>query len=337
MGAFLVATNEVAGNRHLRGNPSTPVSPAGLRFLNAIKPGRCMKFNSTRRSLLMAGIGAAWLWPVGPALAAGRTPSKSQSKLAALERRHGGRLGVSVLDMESGRRIGHRADERFPMCSTFKFLAAAQVLARVDRGEERLDRRVVYAKDDLVAYSPITEQHAGEHGMTMAELCHAAVTVSDNTAGNLLLASFGGPTGLTAFARSLGDEVTRLDRIETELNEAIPGDPRDTTTPAAMLSDMRALLAGDALSPASRVQLADWLIATTTGDQRIRAGLPQGWRVGDKTGTSGNGITNDIAIAWPPGRAPLLITAYYAESSIPQDQRNTVLAEVGRIAAELAA
>lgn len=294
-----------------------------------------MKFDPNRRSL-MAGICAASLWPVGRALAAGDRPSELQDQLAALERRHGGRLGVSVLDVESGQRIGHRADERFPMLSTFKFLAAAQVLARVDKGEEQLDRRVVYAKEDLVTYSPITERHAGKHGMTMAELCHAAVTVSDNTAGNLLLASFGGPAGLTAFTRSLGDKVTRLDRIETDLNEAIPGDPRDTTTPVAMLDDMRALLLGDALSPSSRKQLADWLIATTTGDQRIRAGLPAGWRVGDKTGTSGNGVTNDIGIAWPPGRdAPLLITGYYAESSIPQDQRNGVLADVARIAAKL--
>lgn len=295
-----------------------------------------MTFDPTRRSLLMAGVCAASLWPVGRTLAARSRSSELQDRLAALERRHGGRLGVAVLDMEGGQRIGHRADERFPMCSTFKFLAAALVLARVDRGEEQLDRRVVYAKDDLVAYSPVTERHAGAEGMAMAELCHAAVTVSDNTAGNLLLASFGGPAGLTAFARSLGDEVTRLDRIETELNEAIPGDPRDTTTPAAMLGDMRALLMGDALSPASRMQLADWLIATTTGGQRIRAGIPTDWRVGDKTGTSNNGVTNDIAIAWPPGRAPLLITAYFAESSIPQGERNAVLAEVGRIAAGLA-
>ena len=241
-----------------------------------------MEFDPTRRSLLTTGLWALSLWPVGRTLAAGHRPSELQDRLALLERRHGGRLGVSVLDMETGQRIGHRDGERFPMCSTFKFLAAAQVLARVDRGQERLDRRVVYDKDDLVAYSPVTELHAGEHGMTLAELCHAAVTVSDNTAGNLLLASLDGPAGLTAFTRSLGDEVTRLDRIETDLNEAIPGDPRDTTTPAAMLDDMRALLLGDALSPSSRKQLADWLIATTTGDQRIRAGLPAGWRVGDR-------------------------------------------------------
>ena len=255
-----------------------------------------------------------------------------QDRLQALEQKHGGRLGVCILDSGSGDRIGHRADERFPMCSTFKFLAAAQVLSRVDRGEERLDRRIAYTKDDLVTYSPVTEQRVGT-GMTLAELCHATITVSDNTAGNLLLASFGGPAGLTAFARSLGDKTTRLDRWETQLNEAIPGDPRDTTTPAAMADNLRKLLLGDALSPASRKQLADWLIATTTGDKRIRGGLPKGWRAGDKTGTSGKGETNDIAIVWPPGRAPLLVTAYYAESTATPQTNESVLSEIGHIAA----
>jgi beta-lactamase class A len=289
----------------------------------------------SRRSLLLAIAGGAALAPFGCAFAAAKRDTDAQGRLEALERRHGGRLGVSILDTGSGKRVGHRADERFPMCSTFKFLAAAQVLARVDRGEERLDRRIVYAKDDLVAYSPVTEKHVGEPGMSLAELCHATITLSDNTAGNLLLASFGGPAGLTAFARSLGDGVTRLDRWETELNEAVPGDPRDTTSPAAMLDDMRSLLLGEALSPASRKQLADWLVATTTGDQRIRGGLPKGWRAGDKTGTSGKGETNDIAIVWPPGRAPLLVTAYHAESKAPQETNNSVIAEVGRIAADL--
>ncbi|MEP6907494.1 MAG: class A beta-lactamase, partial [Pseudoxanthomonas sp.] len=186
---------------------------------------------------------------------------------------------------------------------------------------------------DMVPYSPVTETHAGESGMTLAELCHAAITLSDNTAGNLLLDSFGGPAGLTAFMRRLGDGVTRLDRRETELNEAIPGDPRDTTSPRAMATSLRVLLLGNALATASRTQLAAWLVATSTGDTRLRAGLPKNWRVGDKTGTSSNGVTNDVAIVWPPGRAPLLVTAYYAESSVPQDTRNAVLAEVGGIAA----
>jgi len=289
----------------------------------------------TRRSVLLTIACAASLAPLAGVSAKGKRQGGAQSRLEALERRHGGRLGVCILDSGSGDRIGHRADERFPMCSTFKFLAAAQVLSRVDRGEEQLDRRIAYTKDDLVAYSPVTEKRVGA-GMTLAELCHATITLSDNTAGNLLLASFGGPAGLTAFARSLGDGETRLDRWETQLNEAVPGDPRDTTTPAAMADNLRKLLLGDVLSPASRKQLADWLIATTTGGKRIRGGLPKEWRVGDKTGTSGKGETNDIAILWPPGRAPLLVTAYYAESTATPQTNDSVLAEVGRIAAEIA-
>ena len=293
-----------------------------------------MDFNPTRRSLLLAGASAMALAHFERAFAKTVPISDAHSRLQALESLHGGRLGVSILDTGTGKRVGHRADERFPMCSTFKFLAAAQVLSRVDRGEERLDRRIAYTKDDLVAYSPVTEKRIGA-GMTLAELCHATITLSDNTAGNLLLASFGGPAGLTAFARSLGDSVTRLDRWETELNEAIPGDPRDTTSPAAMLDDMRSLLLGDTLSPASRKQLVDWLIATSTGDKRIRGGLPKGWPAGDKTGTSNNGVTNDIAIVWPPGRGPLLVAAYYAEYAQPKEARNAIIAEVGRIAASL--
>lgn len=294
-----------------------------------------LDFNPMRRSLLLASVYAAALASLGHAFAKAAPAIDLHQRLQALERRHGGRLGASILDIASGQRIGHRADERFPMCSTFKFLAAAQVLARVDRGEEQLQRRIVFTGKDLVAYSPVTGQHVGAPGMSLAELCHAAVTRSDNTAGNLLLDGFGGPAGLTAFARSLGDTVTRLDRRETELNQAIPGDPRDTTTPAAILDDMRRLLIGEVLSPASRKQLSDWLLANTTGGSRLRAGLPRDWRVGDKTGTGDNGASNDIAIVWPPGRAPLLVTAYYAESSAPQETRNAVLAEVGNIAAGL--
>lgn len=297
---------------------------------------KTLDFNPMRRSLLLASAYIATLAPFRHAFAkVAPAVENMHERLQALEGRHGGRLGVSILDTASGKRIDHRADERFPMCSTFKFLAAAQVLARVDRGEEQLQRRIVYADKDLVAYSPMTGKHVGAPGMTLDELCHAAITLSDNTAGNLLLDSFGGPAGLTAFARSLGDAVTRLDRRETELNEAIPGDPRDTTTPAAMLDDMRRLLLGDVLSQASRKQLADWLLANTTGGSRLRAGLPRDWRVGDKTGTSDNGASNDIAIVWPPGRAPLLVAAYYAESTAPQETRNAVLAQVGSIAAGL--
>jgi beta-lactamase class A len=251
--------------------------------------------------------------------------------LAGLERRSGGRLGVAALDTASGRRTGHRSDERFPLCSTFKFLAAALVLARVDRGQERLDRRVVFSEKDLVTYSPITKDHVGPGGLSVSEICEAAVTLSDNTAGNLMLASFGGPSALTAYARTLGDALTRLDRIETALNEATPGDPRDTTTPDAMLGDMQRLLVGDMLSVDSRRQLADWLLASKTGAKRLRTGLPPDWRVGDKTASGSNGTANDIAIAWPPGRAPILIAVYFTGSTIADEARSDVIAEAGRI------
>ena len=251
---------------------------------------------------------------------------------AELESRHGGRLGVAALDCASGRRVGWRASELFALCSTFKFLAAACVLARVDRGEERLARRIVYSERDLVTYSPVTKNGVGPAGLSLGEICEAAVTLSDNTAGNLMLASFGGPAGLTAWLRGLGDGLTRLDRVETALNEALPGDPRDTTTPEAMVADMQRLLVGSALSPGSREQLATWLLASKTGARRLRAGLPAEWRVGDKTGSGERGTACDIAIAWPADRAPILVAVYYTESSASEDARNAVIAESGRLA-----
>nr|4C75_A Chain A, BETA-LACTAMASE [synthetic construct]4C75_B Chain B, BETA-LACTAMASE [synthetic construct]4C75_C Chain C, BETA-LACTAMASE [synthetic construct]4C75_D Chain D, BETA-LACTAMASE [synthetic construct] len=254
-------------------------------------------------------------------------------EFAALEKQYGGRLGVYALDTGTGRTIAYRADERFPMCSTFKALAAAAVLAQVDAGKESLDRRITYTKDDLVDYSPVTEKHVGT-GMTLAELCEAAITYSDNTAANLLLDEIGGPKGLTAFLRSIGDDVTRLDRWEPELNEALPGDPRDTTTPAAMAATLRALLLGDALSPASRAQLTDWMRGNTTGDKLIRAGLPAGWRVGDKTGTGSYGTRNDIAIIWPPNRAPIVLAIYSTGSTADAKERNALIAEAAKIVAE---
>ncbi len=259
--------------------------------------------------------------------------SGAQRRLAEIQNAAGGRLGVAALDSATGETLGHRADERFAMCSTFKLLAAACVLSRVDAGQERLDRHVRFSKSDLVTYSPVTERHAGTDRMTLADLCEAAITQSDNTAGNLLLASFGGPASLTAFARSLGDQVTRLDRIETALNEATPGDPRDTTTPAAMLASMRMLLLEKRLSESSRRQIVEWLVANKTGDKRLRAGIPAAWRIGDKTGSGDHGATNDVAIMWPDGGGPILVTVYFAESKLDADARNAVIAEVGRVIA----
>ena len=221
------------------------------------------------------------------------------------------------------------------MSSTYKLLAAAFVLARVDRGDDSLDRRIAYSKDTLVAYSPIMEKHVDDGGMTLGEICEAAVTLSDNAAGNLILESLGGPAQFTQFARALGDGLTRLDRVETALNEAKPGDPRDTTTPAAMANNLNRLVLGDALSARSRDQLSAWMVANKTGDKRLRAGIPREWRVGDKTGSGGHAQTNDIAVIWPPDRGPIVVTAYYAESPEPDDVRNKVLAEVGRLAVSL--
>ena len=184
-----------------------------------------------------------------------------------------------------------------------------------------------------MTYSPATAPQAGAAGMTMDAICEAAVTLSDNTAGNLMLDSFGGPAGLTAWLREVGDPVTRLDRRETELNEAIPGDPRDTTTPAAMAGLLRTLLLGEALAPASRARLTDWLVGCRTGDARLRAGLPAGWRVGDKTGSGERNTANDIAILWPPGRPPILVAAYYTGAQATEAVRNTVLAAVGKLVA----
>ncbi len=288
-----------------------------------------------RRSLLKgAVIGASALALRSTfALVAGK--EGADARLAALERRHGGRLGVAVLDTGSRRRIVHRADERFLMCSTGKLMLVAAVLARVDRGAEQLARRIVFDKSALLAYAPVSKTRVGAPGMTVAELCQAAITVSDNTAANLLLTGLGGPAAVTAYARSLGDKLTRLDRIEPELNLASPGGVLDTTTPNAMLADLQTLLLGHVLSEASRQQLIAWLNASTTGTNLLRAGIPHGWRVGDKTGRGPRFETNDIAIVWPPQRKPLLVTVYYAESTATDDECDAVLAEVGRIAAAI--
>ena len=285
-----------------------------------------------RRSLLKGAVLGAVALTLRPKLSLAASVGDVKTRLGALERQHGGRLGAAILDTGNGRSAGYRADERFLMCSTFKWLAVAAVLARVDRRLERLDRRIVFGNEAVLAYAPITRNHAGGQGMTVAELCQAAITVSDNTAANLLLASLGGPAAVTALARSLGDEMTRLDRMEPELNTAAAGDPRDSTTPSATLSDMQKILLGHTLSDASREQLIAWLCATTTGDAKLRAGVPTGWKVGDKTGNDGHSVSNDIAIIWPPGRKPLLVTAYYVNSAADDAARSHMLAEVGRIA-----
>ena len=269
--------------------------------------------------------------------AAGRGAARADpaARIAALEHRHGGRLGVAILDTGSGHRVAHRGGERFLMCSTFKVLAVAAVLARIDRGLERPERRVVFGREVLLSHSPVTRLRTGEPGMRVDELCAAAITVSDNAAANLLLSSLGGPKAVTAFVRGLGDAETRLDRTEPELNLGRPGDLRDTTTPAAALATLHRILLDDVLSGDSRQRLLAWMRGCLTGTDRLRAGLPAGWSAGDKTGSGSQGESNDVAILFPPSRPPLLVTAYYVAPAIDAHVRSAVLAEVGRIAASL--
>ena len=297
-----------------------------------------MTISLSRRQALAGSLLAAAALADSGTRAFALAAEAADAKLAELEERHGGRICVSILDLKSGKRLEHRANERILMCSTFKAFAAALVLARVDNGKEQLDRRITFTKKPFVETgSPVTKAYIGR-GMTVAELCDAAVTRSDNTAGNLLLESFGGPTALTDFFRSLGDNVSRLDRIETALNyHDRPDDVRDTTTAAAMAENLRRLLFTDFLSGPSRSQFAAWLINNKTGDTRLRAGMPKHWLVGDKTGTNGDkdGNANDIAVVWPADRAPIIITALCELPSISADERNAVIAEIGRIASAL--
>ncbi len=256
----------------------------------------------SRRSVLIGSLAAVAAVGVGNAAPAEAAPIDDQ--IADLERRHHALIGVSALNLDSGRTVTNRPDEMFAMCSTFKGYAAARVLQLVGRGQLSLDNRVFVDPQAIVPNSPITETHAGSE-MTLAELCQAALQRSDNTAGNLLLKTIDGPAGVTAFARSVGDERTRLDRWEVELNSALPGDPRDTSTPAALAIGYRAVLAGDALSPPQRRQLEDWMRANQTSS--VRAGLPDGWTTADKTGSGDYGSTNDVGIAYGPQGQRLLM------------------------------
>jgi beta-lactamase class A len=280
-----------------------------------------------RRVLLGAAISLA----VAEIARAGDDPVLAQ--IGALEEPWGGRLGVAAIDLKDRRTIAYRADERFPMCSTFKLLLVADVLSRIERRTENPDHRLSYGPSDLVGRSPVTRAHVGEGSMRVEDLCAAAVEVSDNTAANLLLSTVGGPAGVTAYARSVGDVTTRLDRNEPTLNEGTPGDPRDTTMPAAMIADMENILLNGALTRASCTKMFQWLVASTTGVNRIRKGVPREWQCGDKAGT-GNTATNDLAILWPPGRKPILIAAYYAESKAAFADQEAVLASVGAIVAK---
>ena len=279
-----------------------------------------MTIGTTRRIVtlglsIFAGVG------VNDALAA------AEAAIANIERRHGGRLGVFAVDSGSGQTLAHRADERFLMCSTFKGLLAALVLHRVNSGEEKLSRLVPYSEKDLVFTSPVTKAHVGQGAMSVADLCQATVEVSDNTAAILLMRSVGGPASLTEFIRRIGDTVTRSDRYEPNSNGY--SGVLDTTSPRAMTESVTKILLGGVLSPKSREWLESWMIACRPGLKRLRAALPAAWMVGDRPGTSVEEETNDYAIVRPPGRAPLIVAAYYDAPRLGMDPREAVLREVG--------
>jgi beta-lactamase class A len=255
---------------------------------------------------------------------------------ANVEKQHSGsRIGVSAIDLSTNRRVDYRADERFTMCSTFKVLAAAAALKRVDENKEKLDRFVRYGEAQLMTYAPITRAHVKEGGMTLEALCAAAVEQSDNTAANLVLEAIGGPEKWTELARSLGDKFSRLDHNEPDLNLARPGKEDDTTTPAAMCADLQRLFTSDVLSVASRAKLEGWMQQGQTGLKMIRASIPADWKAGDKTGRSGDGATNDIAVLRPPNGGPIFLAIYTVDPAEPQDARDQLVAKVAKTAVEM--
>ena len=276
---------------------------------------------------------------------AGRPESRVAGSLAGraaviefenIERSAGGRLGIAALNLGSGERLEYRSHERHAMCSTFKWLLAVMILKRVDRGELALSDERPIASDALVHYSPGTEPYAGQT-MTLSALCDAMLTLSDNTAANVLLEVIGGPPAFTADVRGFGDRVTRLDRLEPELNENNRGDPRDTTTPAAMLDLMQRILFGSVLSSASLLQLRDWMVGTKTGARRLRAGFDASWQVGNRTGTSNNNQSNDLAFAVSLSQSmvapgPILIASY---ANVPEPMAPTADAVHEQIAREV--
>jgi beta-lactamase class A len=276
----------------------------------------------TRRSLL--GLSLA-------ALATDAQAARGVSALRKIHRRVGGRMGVHILDTQSGRRIALDDDSRYAMASTFKVALAASLLWQMDHGAFPLTHQLPIDSKDLVPHSPIIEKavQTGVTALAVRDLCGAAVSFSDNAAANILLAGIGGPDAFTRFMRSIGDEVTRLDRIEPELNSNTPDDERDTTTPRAMVDSMLRIFTQDVLSLASRALLIEWMLAARNGMDRVRKGLPHDWQAGDKPGTGGNNAFNDLVITWPPGRRPILAAVYMSESKLDAGQLAAAQAEIG--------
>lgn len=289
-----------------------------------------MQIFLARRTFLLAAATAPLIRPLSAFASTLPGGTSTESEFAQLEETFGGRLGVDVYDTGNDMHFGYRSGERFPMCSTFKVMLVGAILAQSMKTDAILGRRIRYAQHDLVTYSPVTGKHVA-HGMAVSELCKAAIQHSDNTAANLLIKMLGDVAAVTAFARSIGDTEFRLDRNETELNTAIPGDERDTSTPAAMGRSLRDLVLGDALHDRQRKPLKDWLLRNTTGQDRIRAGVPNDWEVGDKTGSGAYGTTNDLALVWPPKRSPISLAVYYTQGEAAAESKDEVIASATRI------
>jgi beta-lactamase class A len=307
-------------------------------------------YDLTRRATLLSGFALAACAPHDPAdPRASYVPPPDDPRFAAIEQRIGGRVGVAAWNTGTDQWLGHRRNEAFALCSTFKWLLAAQMLELAEHQPDFLASEVLYNDSDLLEYAPVARRHIadgpmGRMGrMSVEQMCEAIVVLSDNTCANVLLKGPAmGPEGLTRFLRSSGDGVTRLDRYETDLNNVAPGDERDTTTPDAMARTLRNLLLGHTefgdppLNEASREKLIGWMVESPTGRERLRAGFPSTWRVGDKTGTwnGENNAANDVAIAWPPNAAPIVIASYLHRSTAGPPARNAAHAEIARIIAE---
>jgi beta-lactamase class A len=293
-----------------------------------------MPDSSRRRSLLLAAIASPVAGFALPAFAANSNISSrtAQEELKRIESAARGRLGVSALNMANDNRVEYRAEERFPLCSTFKVMVAAAILQRSASETPLLQKRIRYTKEQVEksGYGPVTQKHVAD-GMTIAELCAATLQYSDNAAANLLMTELGGPAAVTAYMRSIGDDVFRLDRWEPELNTAVPGDERDTSTPAAVERSLEKMVLGNALATPQREQLVSWLKGNTTGGKRMLAGVPRGWMVGDKTGTGSYGTTNDAGILWPPKGTAIVAAIYFTQNDKDAAPREDVVAAATRI------
>jgi beta-lactamase class A len=290
-----------------------------------------------RRTLLAAAPALALpALGAGPALSWPAFVGSAPAPIKAYERKTNGRAGLYAENLQTGQKLSWRAHERFIMCSTFKASLAACVLSRVDMGKEHLDRMVSYGEKDLLEYAPVAKakDNLARGALSMEALCKGAVELSDNTCANLLLAAVGGPAALTNFWRTTGDGESRLDAEEPELNRSPPGDPRNTTSPAAMAANLKRLVLGEVLAPPSRERLTNWMLACETGANRLRSGLPKGWSVADKTGNNGKDAAGDIAVVWIRPAQPVLICAYTQGGAPKPEDHDALFAGIGRLVGE---